>query len=393
MNARSHDPENSATEVGRLFDAAVTKIRRGEHDGVADLIDAARGVRENDDITIGVLDAARRLAQTWGKLREETAQRERAIAHSKAHATELAAELVRILAIAHANVTRSPQRGESDALGTAGAPTAVDGDGGATRAVCSGALAPLRVTVLGPFRVVVGDQAIDDWPNGKTKAIFKYLLLNRHRPIAKEALMELFWPDLDPEAARNNLNVAIHRLRRTLARGATDPSFVVFADGHYVLNPRLNVRTDADDFLEHLHRAHTLETEQQADEASQALAAGVELYRAELLAEDRYDAWIEPLRQQFRDAYLDGLSRLCRHHMLRGRYSTCTALSAKILAVDGCNEEAHRTLMRCYARMSQPHLATQQYQSCVRTLARELGLSPSTETVSLYREIAQRELM
>ncbi len=78
---------------------------------------------------------------------------------------------------------------------------------------------------------------------------------------------------------------------------------------------------------------------------------------------------------------------------MREQYAACTATCARILVVDSCNEDAHRMLMRCYARMSQPHLATQQYQTCVRTLARELGISPSADTISIYREIAQCALM
>lgn len=402
MSSRSHHIDDTAQGAARLCAAALAKIRSGDHDAVAQLIDTARATPDHDAITNGMLDAARCLAHTWAQLREDTAQRERALVHSKARARELADELVRILSMAQAGGASheavrnaddqwaQPLTGSQRATGTAAGSERNEpaDDDPAPQCVVS-----VRVQVLAPFRVVVNDQPIDDWPNGKTKAILKYLLLHRQRPVAREALMELFWPDLDPEAARNNLNVAIHRLRRTLARGGSDPAFVLFADGHYVLNPRFAVCTDADEFSEAFSRAVCQEAAGFPDEAAKSLMCCAELYQTELLAEDRYETWIESPRQQLRDTYLDALGRLCRYYLMREQYAACNAMCVKILAVDGCNEEAHRMLMRCYARMSQPHLATQQYQACVRSLARELGISPSAETVSVYREIAQCALM
>jgi hypothetical protein len=75
----------------------------------------------------------------------------------------------------------------------------------------------LEVYLLSPFSVFANDRAITDWPNCKGKAIFKYLATHRAQPVPKEVLMEVFWPQAEPDAARNNLNVAIYGLRR--ARG------------------------------------------------------------------------------------------------------------------------------------------------------------------------------
>ncbi|MCX8003832.1 MAG: winged helix-turn-helix domain-containing protein [Burkholderiaceae bacterium] len=378
MTVLATDRNRPARDAADIFQAALAKIRAGEHDDIGDLLNQVRCASGGDEITLGVLEAAQRLAETWSRLLETTRERERALVRGREHAAAIAEQLVRMIEMARAGIARAGiEAGQADAA-----------EAGPR---CARPTARVCVTVLGPFRVAVDGQPIEDWPNGKTKAIFKYLVLNRQRPVAKEALMELFWPDLEPEAARNNLNVAIHRLRRTLARNGNDPAFVLFDDGHYMLNPRLDVRTDADEFLQPLERARRHEAEQRTEAAMSELAAAVALYQTELLAEDRYEGWIDPLRQQLRDACLEALGKLCRFNLQRERYPMCTALCAKILAIDGCNEEAHRTLMRCYARMSQPHLATVQYQNCVRTLRRELGISPSPETIALYRAIARGE--
>ena len=56
---------------------------------------------------------------------------------------------------------------------------------------------------------------------------------------------------------------------------------------------------------------------------------------------------------------------------------------------DPCREDAHRRLMRCYSRQSQPHLALIQYRACVRALSDELGVSVEPATARLHDQIRQ----
>lgn len=81
----------------------------------------------------------------------------------------------------------------------------------------------LVIYCLGPFRAYQDDQPVTDWPSSKGKSIFKYLITHREHPVAKDILMELFWPGSSPDSARNNLNVAIYGLRQALRK--VRPSF------------------------------------------------------------------------------------------------------------------------------------------------------------------------
>jgi DNA-binding SARP family transcriptional activator len=171
--------------------------------------------------------------------------------------------------------------------------------------------------------------------------------------------------------------------------------FVLFSDGRYLLNPKLVVSIDADAFLAHATRATELERDLDLVGAIREYTACVALYQGELLAEDchGYDEWLLPLRQQFRDRYLHVLDRLGRIHFDRQDVPHCTTTCAKILAVDACNEGAHRMLMRCYARLGQPQLAQRQYQTCIQVLNRVLGIPASPETTELYRQIVRRDIV
>ena len=156
---------------------------------------------------------------------------------------------------------------------------------------------------------------------------------------------------------------------------------------------RLIPAADADAFVAHAARASELECDKDVDGAIREYTACVALYQGELLAEDRhdYDEWLLPLRQQLRDRYLHVLARLGQIQFDRQDVPACTAACAKMLAVDTCNEGAHRMLMRCYGRLGQPQLAQRQYQACIRALNRELGIPASRETTEVYRQIVRRD--
>jgi DNA-binding SARP family transcriptional activator len=56
---------------------------------------------------------------------------------------------------------------------------------------------------------------------------------------------------------------------------------------------------------------------------------------------------------------------------------------------DGLREEAHRGLMRCYAKTGRRDLAVRQYRACAAALIEDLAVQPSPETEALYQAVAQ----
>jgi DNA-binding SARP family transcriptional activator len=249
----------------------------------------------------------------------------------------------------------------------------------------------LVVYCLGPFLVYQDERPVEDWPSSKGQCIFKYLVTHRERPVAKEVLMELFWPGAHPDAARNNLNVAIYGLRQALRNVRPSFSHVLFQDDCYLLNPDLQIWVDCEAFAEHLKTARALEQRGEGVAAMRQYGAAEALYQGEFLEEDRYEDWLIPQRQRLQDDYLSLLDCLSRYYLDQGDYAACTALCDKMLALEPCCEEAHRRLMRCYSREGPHYLALRQYHLCAETLQREFDVSPTDETLALYRRIRAGE--
>ena len=248
----------------------------------------------------------------------------------------------------------------------------------------------LVVYLLGTFRATFNEVPIENLQSSKGRTLFKYLLTHHDKPISRDLLMEMLWPNADPDAARNRLNVALHGLRHAF-RLTTETPIVLFEENAYRLNPDLQLWLDVEDFVRHVRVGRNLEESGDIARAvvEYELAAG--LYQGDFLEEDVYDDWTILTRERLRGDYLDILDRLSRIHFAQAQYSICGTLCKLILARDNCSEPAHRRLMRCYARQGQPHLALRQYQVSFDALHEELNVTPASATTELYEQIRRGE--
>jgi DNA-binding SARP family transcriptional activator len=249
----------------------------------------------------------------------------------------------------------------------------------------------LVVHCLGPFQVYMNNKPVERWPSGKGKSIFKYLVIKRERPVAKEVLMDLFWPEVDPDAARNNLNVAIYGLRQAFRDGDTDFSHVLYQDEHYLLNPELQVWLDVEEFMARFQSGQRLQHEGLVTEAVREYHAAEALYQGELLEEDRYEEWLMPLRRQLASSHLELLERLSQYYLDKEEYTSCITICRSMLSLDPCLEDSHCCLMRCHCRQGQRHLALRQYHQCVKVLKEDLEVEPGPRTEELYEKISHHK--
>jgi len=82
-----------------------------------------------------------------------------------------------------------------------------------------------RIELLGGLRAVHADRVLSRFQTQKIGLLLAYLAYYPHRSHPREALIELLWPECEPQAGRNNLSVSLSWLRRQLEpRGpGTDP--------------------------------------------------------------------------------------------------------------------------------------------------------------------------
>jgi DNA-binding SARP family transcriptional activator len=245
----------------------------------------------------------------------------------------------------------------------------------------------LVVYALGRFRAYCDDQLITIWRSKKGKAIFKFLLTQRDHRVAKDILMDVFWPDATPEAARNDLNVAIHGLRQAIKTVRPDWPFILYEDEHYVINPAIELWVDFEEYTKRYKVAAKFEREGDMGRALREYERAEGLYLGDFLEEDLYKDWTISQRESLKDTYLVILDFLSRQYLIEKKYAGCIQFCRKMLVKDDCREDAHRRLMVCYILQGERNLALRQYEVCVENLAHALDVSPMEETIALFRRI------
>ena len=248
----------------------------------------------------------------------------------------------------------------------------------------------LTVYLLGIFRVFVNDYPVDHWPGRRARSVMKYLLAHHERPIPREVLMDIFWRRVQPEAARNSLNVALYSLRRAF-RSVTEFPIILFEEEAYHLNPGVRIWLDVDEFERHTNAGQQLLNAGQLAMAISEWEVAANLYQGKFLEDDPYLEWAHATREQLHLAYLELLNHLSHIYFDQSRIAACVRTCQLILVQDSTWEETHCLLMRCYTRLGQPHLALRQYQACVESLHRELDMEPARSTVQLLEKIRRHE--
>lgn len=447
MTAMNHQPLNSETENSQRQPAGEDALKNFRYEAIAELLSEVRSSCEfsGNESLLCMVDAAYRICRACRSAWDEVEWHKQAYSQAHQRQFQLLQELTALIEMISPTADLSPNRQlsllnftNSDSVQSLNVPSAKyerlvqcikdllepvpfkkplptpaehsaksDAEKNRLPTTISSPLTPvvqiekpdnnahttrptLAIYFLSPFRVLLDEQPVVGWPNCKGKSIFKYLVTHRQHPIPKEVLMEIFWPEGDPDAARNNLNVAIYGLRKALSKANTSFSYVQFQDDCYLLNPELNIWVDSEAFMDHVRKAKEFELQGDQAAAIHEYRAAEAIYQSEFLIEDRYEDWLATIRQNFQDTYLAVMNRLSFHYFDQKDYETCVTMCSKALAVDACNEELHRRLMQCYNLMGYTHLALRQYHICRETLTRELSLMPSQETLQLFEGIRRR---
>jgi DNA-binding SARP family transcriptional activator len=101
-----------------------------------------------------------------------------------------------------------------------------------------GDIPALRLFMLGKFELSVGGRiAIGrDWHRAKAKQVLKLLALQVGRRMHRDQVLDALWPDVEPEAAANNLHKNLHYIRTAIGRLDCGEDVISLRDGMVVLS-------------------------------------------------------------------------------------------------------------------------------------------------------------
>ncbi|MBN9492553.1 LysM peptidoglycan-binding domain-containing protein [bacterium] len=244
-----------------------------------------------------------------------------------------------------------------------------------------------RVRCFGSLRVETAVEEVNGWTIQKARELLAFLLAHGGAPVLRETVAEALWPDGEMDQVSHQLSNAAYYLRRTLARaaGEVDNQVLVTANQRYHLRSGL-FRVDVDAFDAHVARAEKLQGYEALVEYERAL----DLYTGDFLGDEIYE-WAEVYRRDYQKRFVTAAHRAARLAFDSRDPKMAIRFDDAILARDPIDEEAVRSIMRCYAALGDTNAVRRTYKSLTIALRRELeddSAEPLPETTKLLGELA-----
>lgn len=228
-----------------------------------------------------------------------------------------------------------------------GVRVSASGAAGLLRFAAPDADSGIEIRALGGFQLLRDGSVVPPsaWQSRKARDLLKILVTRRGRPVPRETLAAMLWPDEESDALAARLSVALSTVRTVLdpdRRSAADR--FISADASAVSLRVDRVRIDVELFLAGADAAFALPPER-AGEARDLLETAEALYAGDLLEEDPYVDWAVALREEARAVYIRVAQSLADLADGRGDTDSAAHHLLRVLARDPYDERAHLRLI------------------------------------------------
>lgn len=241
----------------------------------------------------------------------------------------------------------------------------------------------VRVHVLGRVGASGDGAGFDerDLPGVQGTVAFVVLVVER-RPLTRDALADVLWPEVLPAAWPAGLSAILSKVRSLITRVGIDRSALVSAGGTIELRLPADTWVDSEDAVARLDRAMGAHRRGDLTAAlADATAASAALRRPLLPGID--NPWAEPIRQRFEQRHLDCLDLLARCWLAHGDARLALTIAQQSIDLQPLDESPYRTTILAHRAMGNAALAAAVFQRCRATMREELGIEPSPETVAI----------
>jgi DNA-binding SARP family transcriptional activator len=205
----------------------------------------------------------------------------------------------------------------------------------------SDAREPLMIPVrmFGSLAVCAGGMWLGprDFGGVKPKQLLEMLLLERGRVVTKDQLAEGLWGEELPERVAATVETYVSLVRRHVGDGGR---LVVTKPGGYRLVTEV-ASLDLDAFDRHVQGAAGSAGVERRDGFEAALAVA----REEVLVDEPYADWAQPVRAQYRERRLEVLLELAECCLALGAFGDAAEYAEHALAVDSTLERGCRAAM------------------------------------------------
>lgn len=237
-----------------------------------------------------------------------------------------------------------------------------------------------RIELLGPLRVIQSHQTVMRFGTQKAGSLLAFLALHLG-PQPREQIIDLFWPDMDLPAGRNNLSTALSSLRRQLEPpGVPRGAVLVTTHTQVGLSPAA-VTTDVSAFEGLLREAEGASGTARPALLERALA----LYAGDFQP-GNYQDWAVREAERLQSRRVSAMDRLADDLETLGRFDEAASVTEQRLTADPYAEAGWVSLVRRQVLAGRSAAACEAARRCERFFEEEFGTGPP---VAVSRAIAE----
>ncbi len=240
----------------------------------------------------------------------------------------------------------------------------------------------VMIKMLGQDTIILDGTELPDssWASPQARMFFYCLYFFGKQ--TKSQLAIRLWKEHDAYQARNALRDVKQRIKIAL------PDIVTFDGKSYGFNPDVMINSDIESFRESIRSARQLAERDARTETLYLRALSLyEAGRESGLLPDLYADWLQPLRQECEDLYVDALCGIARCAIARQDYSFAIRHYEKTLKIAPYDEAIYQQIMRCYALNKQMPQVQIIYNQLEERLSNDLDVAPHPDTTALINRL------
>ncbi len=249
--------------------------------------------------------------------------------------------------------------------------------------------ASIQVSMLGQFRISMGDAFIDDHSNRMKKVwlLLAYMIYARDRRHTQEQYLSLLQGSDSSEAEdpAGRLKALLYRARSQLNGLAENAGhqLIVHKNGFYCWNTEIPLTLDVEEFDGLCTQASR---EQDPQKKLQLQLQALSLYEGDFLPKLSIEPWVMPIHTYYHRKFLETVEEVLPVLEDANRWGEAEQLAQKALKMEPYSEILYRHQMQCLLQSGQRASVISVYEQMSELLFETFGVMPSEESRQLYRQ-------
>jgi len=216
---------------------------------------------------------------------------------------------------------------------------------------------------------------------------FAYLVSERDRPVSRDELIELLWPDRTPPAFEVALSALLSKLRAMLAAAGLSSHALRPVAHSYQLRLPAGSWIDTEESLRAVHDAEAALRSGSPQRAYGPAVVASSILRRSFLPGD-HGVWIERKRDELVGIRLRALDCLAEIHLWNKEPTLALHAAEEAVDLEPYRETGYRRLMQIHERSGDRGEALRVYEDLRRLLATDLQTRPAPETEALRAKLS-----